>query len=170
MLITPSALAALLKQTIPNKIATASKDELQSLWADSHGVCTSWAILVASKIARDPDDLTFADAGHHRMAFTTSGILTDSSSRIALQLQDGVTKKYGDITYLMKRTGQGQWDLSYTVRLENRQSQVTENRESRSCTAHHYVKTGKRRYEGVFAKLSQRTRLCACSGTLSFLR
>jgi hypothetical protein len=100
-----AAPGAALEETIRNKIENAGEDELRSLWENFHGVCTSWVILVASKIATDFKGILFLDEGHHRMAITTCGILIDSSARVALQLQDGVSERYGDIEYTMK--GQG---------------------------------------------------------------
>jgi hypothetical protein len=48
---------------ISDRITSASEEELRPLWAEHHGVCTSWTVLVASKIAKDPNELSFADEG-----------------------------------------------------------------------------------------------------------
>ena len=109
-----------MKKKILRRIRNASEKELQSLWADCHGLCTSWAVLLASKIAEDPNDLYFGDAGRHRVAFTKSGVLIDSHAREALQLKDGVKYQHRDITYTLKGIGQDMPTLSYTVRLYSR--------------------------------------------------
>lgn len=59
----------------------------------------------------------FADTGHHRLAFTRSGILIDSQAREALQLKDGVEYEHDKITYILKGIGQDRPTFSYTVRL-----------------------------------------------------
>ena len=105
------------KERILQRIENADENELRSLWENHHGSCTSWAVLLASKIAEDPNDLYFADVGHHRAAFTTSGILIDSHAREALQLEDGVERKYRSITYTLKGIGQDKPTFSYEVRL-----------------------------------------------------
>ena len=105
---------------ILQRIENADEEELRSLWVNSHGVCTSWAVLLASKIADDPNDLFFADAGDHRVAFTRSGILIDSHARVALQLTDGIPRKYEDVTYTWTGIGQDKPTFSYTVRLYSR--------------------------------------------------
>ena len=84
------------------------------------GQTAMWAVLLASKIVEDPNDLYFGDVGHHRMAFTRSGILIDSHAREALQLQDGVKYKHRGITYTLKGIGQDKPVISYTVRLCSR--------------------------------------------------
>lgn len=71
-------------ERILQRIRNANENELRSLWANRHGGCTSWAVLLASKIMEDPNGLYFRDAGYHRMAFTRSGILIDSHAREAL--------------------------------------------------------------------------------------
>jgi len=71
-----------------------------------HGTCSSWAVLLASKIAEDPNDLYFVDVGHHKLAFTRSGIFIDSSVREAIQLKDGVDYKFKNITCSLKGIGQ----------------------------------------------------------------
>src|SRR5271156_949546 len=105
---------ATLMEKVSGRIINASDEELRRLWAKNHGVCTSWAVLVASKIATDLNEITFADTGHHRLAFTNCGILIDSSAREALQLEDEVQKKHRKAAYVMKGIGQGQPSLSYT--------------------------------------------------------
>jgi hypothetical protein len=71
-----------LQQKILNRIEHATDDDLRTLWENGHGVCTSWSVLIASKIAGDPNDCYFADTGYHRMAYTKCGILIDSSPAI----------------------------------------------------------------------------------------
>jgi len=93
------------KERILQRIRNANEEELRSLWIKNYGICTSWAVLLASKIAKDPNDLFFADAGNHRVAFTKCGILIDSHARVALQLKDGVPYKYNGITYTLKGIG-----------------------------------------------------------------
>src|SRR5271156_1452478 len=105
---------AALMDKISGRITNASDEELRPLWAKNHGTCTSWAVLMASKIATDLNEISFADSGHHRLAFTNCGILVDSSAREALQLEDDVRKKHRKATYIMKGIGQGQPSLSYT--------------------------------------------------------
>jgi hypothetical protein len=105
---------------ILQRIQNTNENELQSLWANCHGGCTSWAVLLASKIAEDPNDLYFEDAGYHRMALTRCGILIDSHAREALQLEDGVKCKHRGITYTLKVIGQDKPTISYTVRLCSR--------------------------------------------------
>jgi len=106
-----------LSQKILDRIERASDDELRALWENGHGVCTSWSILVASKITADPNDCYFGDVGHHRLAYTKCGILIDSSAREAEQLQNRVPKRCGKATFMMDGIGQGRPTLSYTVRL-----------------------------------------------------
>ena len=79
------------------------------------GQTAMWAVLLASKIVEDPNDLYFGDVGHHRMAFTRSGILIDSHAREALQLKDGVKYKYKGITYTLEGIEQDKPVFSYTV-------------------------------------------------------
>jgi hypothetical protein len=98
-------------------IRNANENELRSLWANRHGDCTSWAVLLASKISKDPNDIYFEDVGYHRMAFTRSGILIDSHAREALQLEDGAKYKHRGITYTLKGIGQDRPIISFTVRL-----------------------------------------------------
>ena len=105
---------------ISQRIQNANENELRSLWANRHGGCTSWAVLLASKTAEDPNALYFEDAGYHRMALTRCGILIDSHAREALQLQDGVKYKHRGITYTLKGIGQDKPIISYTVRLYSR--------------------------------------------------
>jgi hypothetical protein len=105
------------KERILQRIRNANEEELRSLWIKNYGICTSWAVLLASKIAKDPNDLFFADAGNHRVAFTKCGILIDSHARVALQLKDGVPYKYNGITYTLKGIGQDKPTFSYVVRL-----------------------------------------------------
>ena len=107
------------------RINDANDEELRPLWKNHHGVCTSWAVLLASKIADDPNNLCFADDGHHRVAFTRCGILIDSSARVALQLKNDVPHKHGKITYTIKGIGQDKPILSYTVRLHSRIMKAT---------------------------------------------
>jgi hypothetical protein len=106
-----------MKERILQRIQNANEEELRSLWADHHGTCSSWAALLASKIAGDPNELFFADTGHHRLAFTRSGILIDSQAREALQLKDGVEYEHDKVTYILKGIGQDKPTFSYTVRL-----------------------------------------------------
>ena len=106
-----------MKERILQRIRNANENELRSLWANRHGTCASWAVLLASKITEDPNNLYFGDDGHHRVAFTRSGILIDSHAREALQLKDGIKYKYRDLTYTLKGIGQDKPSLSYTVRL-----------------------------------------------------
>jgi hypothetical protein len=80
--------------------------------------------LLASKIAKDPNDLYFADFRHHRMAFIRSGILIDSHVKEALQLEDGVKCKRRGNTYTLKGIGQDNPILSFTVRLHPRIGKV----------------------------------------------
>lgn len=110
---------------ILQRIENADEEELRSLWVNSHGVCTSWAVLLASKIADDPNDLFFADAGDHRVALTRCGILIDSHTRVALQLKDGIPHKYEGVTYNWKGIGQDKPVFSYTVRLYSRTGKAT---------------------------------------------
>jgi hypothetical protein len=93
------------RERILQGIQNANENELRSLWANRHGSCASWAVLLASKIAEDPNDLFFADVGYHRMAFTRSGIFIDSHVREAMQLKDGVKYKDRGITYTLKGIG-----------------------------------------------------------------
>jgi len=117
-----------LMEKISDRVEYASDEEIRPLWDERHGVCTSWAILVASKIKADPDKLSFVDAGHHRLAFTNCGIVIDSSARVALQLKNGVPKSYGKVTYTMEGIGQGQPSLSYRASpLKNRESHTNQN-------------------------------------------
>jgi hypothetical protein len=109
-----------MKERILQRIRNANEEELRSLWANYYGVCTSWAVLLASKIAEDPNDLYFGDVGHHRMAFTRSGILIDSSAREALQLKDGVKCRCRGCTYTLKGIEQDKPTFSYTVCLYSR--------------------------------------------------
>jgi hypothetical protein len=109
-----------MKEKILQRIRNASEEELRSLWINRYGTCASWAVLLASKIAEDPNDLYFGDDGHHRVAFTRSGILIDSSAREALQLKDGVKYKYKSCTYTLKGMDQDKPTLSYTVYLYSR--------------------------------------------------
>ena len=101
-------------------IQNANENELRSLWEDHHGDCTSWAVLLASKIAEDPNDLYFVDLGHHRMAFTRSGILIDSHVREALQLEDGIKYKSRGNTYTLEGIGQNNPVISFAVHLYSR--------------------------------------------------
>jgi hypothetical protein len=94
-------------EMILQRIRNANENELRSLWANHHGGCTSWAVLLASKIVEDPNDLYFGDAGYHRMAFTRSGILIDNHAREALQLEDGVKYKYRGIYLHFERDRAG---------------------------------------------------------------
>lgn len=105
------------KMRILQRIQNANENELRSLWANLHGSCASWAVLLASKIAEDLNTLYFEDAGYHRMALTRCGILIDSHAREALQLKDGVKYKHRGITYTLKGIGQDKPVISYTVRL-----------------------------------------------------
>jgi hypothetical protein len=107
-------------ETILQGIRNANENELRSLWENRHGGCTSWAVLLASKIAKDPNDLYFADFRHHRMAFTRSGILIDSHVSEALQLEDGIEYNHRGITYTLKWIGQDEPITSFTVRLCSR--------------------------------------------------
>jgi hypothetical protein len=56
-----------IKERILQRIRNANEEKLRSLWANYYGVCTSRAVLLALKIAEDPNDLYFGDVGHHRM-------------------------------------------------------------------------------------------------------
>jgi hypothetical protein len=47
------------KERILQRIRNANEEELRSLWIKNSGICTSWAVLLASKIAKDPNDLFF---------------------------------------------------------------------------------------------------------------
>jgi len=105
---------------VSDRITNASDEELRPLWVKNHGVCTSWVVLVASKVTTDLNKISFADTGHHRLAFTYCSILIDSSAREALQLKDDVRKKHRKASYIMEGIGQGQPSLSYTVRLHSR--------------------------------------------------
>jgi hypothetical protein len=109
---------------ILQRIGNASERELQSLWADHHGTCSSWAVLLASKVAEDPNDLHFGDVGHHKLALTRSGILIDSHAREALQLKDGVEYTYRGLTYTLNGIGQDKPTFSYTVRLYSKIGKV----------------------------------------------
>jgi hypothetical protein len=104
-----------MKERILQRIRNANEEELRSLWINRQGTCTAWAVLLASKIAEDPNDLYFGDVGHHRVAFTESGILIDSHAREALQLEDGVKYKYKGITYTLEGMEQDKPAFSYTV-------------------------------------------------------
>jgi hypothetical protein len=108
------------KGRIIQRIQNANENELRSLWADNHGTCSSWAVLLASKIAKDPNDLYFVDVGHHKLAFTKSGILIDSSAREAIQLKDDIDYKFKNITCSLKGIGQDKPTFSYKVRLYSR--------------------------------------------------
>ena len=108
------------KEKILQRIRNADDEELRSLWINRYGTCASWAVLLASKIAGDPNDLYFGDDGYHRVAFTRSGILIDSSAREALQLKDGVKYKYKGCTYTLKGIEHDKPTLSYTVCLYSR--------------------------------------------------
>jgi hypothetical protein len=136
-----------IKGRILRKIENASEEELQILWANHHGVCTSWAVLLASKIAEDPNDLSFADSGNHRLAFIRCGILIDSSARDALQLSEDVPKRHRKVAYTMKGIGRGTTILSYTVRLYASIVEATliENSKARKCTRQQSAQIGKRR-------------------------
>jgi hypothetical protein len=101
-------------------IQNANENDLRSLWADHHGSCASWAVLLASKIAEDPNDLYFGDVGYHTMAFTRSGIFIDSHVREALQLKDGIEYNHRGITYTLKWIGQDEPIISFAVRLYSR--------------------------------------------------
>jgi hypothetical protein len=114
-----------MKERILQRIRNANEEELRSAWVNNYGTCTSWAVLLASKIAEDPNDLFFADAGNHRVAFTRCGILIDSHARVALQLKDGVPYKYEGITYTLKGIGQDKPTFSYVVRLYSRTGKAT---------------------------------------------
>jgi hypothetical protein len=80
---------------------------------------------VASKIDADPNNCCFADAGHHRMAFTKCGILIDSSAGVPLQFRDSVPQKAGKVTYIMQGIEKGDPTLCYTVRLHSRIVEAT---------------------------------------------
>ena len=67
------AMRRLDKQTMENvqkQINDATEEDLLPLWVEGHGLCTSCAILIASKISDDPNTLLFGDDGRHRVAFT----------------------------------------------------------------------------------------------------
>jgi hypothetical protein len=72
-----------------DKLERADDLELQSMWNEGQGVCTSWTILIGSKITPLPQ-YHIVDTGGHRLAFTESGILIDSSIRHAVQLQENI--------------------------------------------------------------------------------
>ena len=48
-----------MKERTLQRIRNANEEELRSLWINNYGTCTSWAVLLASKIAEDPNDLFF---------------------------------------------------------------------------------------------------------------
>jgi hypothetical protein len=107
-----------LHTTISHKIETKYDQELDLLWKNNHGMCTSWSILIGSKLENlGFQDFKFclADSGRHRLGYTADGILIDSSVREALQLKDSVPKFAGNFIYFFNCVKGKSPTLKYTV-------------------------------------------------------
>ena len=72
---------------LEKRIRQSTDDELRRLWAEYHGLCTSWSILIASMLFDDPNTIHFGDDGSHRLAYTSHGLVIDSSTRIPVLLK-----------------------------------------------------------------------------------
>ncbi|EGD84479.1 hypothetical protein H112_08182 [Trichophyton rubrum D6] len=65
--------------------------ELAPLWKNGTGLCTSFAIQVASRIdcSDYPSSFIFGELDGYRACFNAGGFIIDSSARKALLIQDG---------------------------------------------------------------------------------
>jgi hypothetical protein len=100
---------------LEKRIRQSPDDELRKLWVEHHGLCTSWSILIASMLFDDPNTMLFGDDGSHRLAYTSHGLIIDSSTRIPVLLKGDKAYTKGGITYSMSMVEGQQPSLSYTV-------------------------------------------------------
>jgi hypothetical protein len=66
------------KDEMLSKINTLTPDQSAPLWNSGNGLCTSFAIFIATKI---DSNFVYGDQGNHRAAFNKEGIIIDSSAR-----------------------------------------------------------------------------------------
>jgi hypothetical protein len=69
------------KDEMLSKINTLTPDQLEPSWNSGNGLCTSFAIFIATKT---DGHFVYGDQGNHRAAFNKEGIIIDSSARKAL--------------------------------------------------------------------------------------
>lgn len=100
---------------LEKRIRQSPDDELRRLWVEHHGLCTSWSILIASMLFDDPNTMYFGDDGRHRLAYTSHGLVIDSSARIPVLLKGDKAYTKGGIEYRMSTVEGQQPSLSYTV-------------------------------------------------------
>jgi hypothetical protein len=94
------------RELLKNAIQDANEEELRPLWANGTGVCTSWAVYIASALGEENGTVySFGDKWNHRAAWSQDGVAIDSSARNALQLTDGKIKGAYNTKLMMKHVG-----------------------------------------------------------------
>jgi hypothetical protein len=74
------------KDKLEKLIMAATDDQLKPLWNNGTGLCTSWCVLISSKVYPDFNN-NLGDQGKHRAAFSAQGIIIESSAYDAMRAE-----------------------------------------------------------------------------------